>query len=224
MIPVLPPDRKGQDRGNSGVFLQGLYEVQVLDSYDNPTYVNGEAGAIYKQSAPLVNALKPAPNWQAYDIVYYAPRFYNDGTSGGTGAHHRFPQRRPGAEQFRHHRPDRLSHAAGLQGAWRWADHAPGAQQCGALPEFVGEETLGEEQVAVGERNGLREGHMDTDSWVKMLLRETSNFWRCVQLTWKCPVQGRTGVTARCGAKLKVNEDRASDRRQERWRAQFPSK
>ena len=80
MVPVLPLDRKGQDRGNSGVFLQGLYEVQVLDTYDNPTYVNGEAGAIYKQSAPLVNALKRAPNWQAYDIVYYAPRFYADGT------------------------------------------------------------------------------------------------------------------------------------------------
>jgi hypothetical protein len=79
MVPVLPPDRKGQDRGNSGVYLQGLYELQVLDSYDNPTYVNGEAGSIYKQSAPLVNALKAAPNWQAYDIVYYAPRFYADG-------------------------------------------------------------------------------------------------------------------------------------------------
>jgi hypothetical protein len=79
MVPVLPPDRKGQDRGNSGIYLQGLYELQVLDSYDNPTYVNGEAGAIYKQAAPLVNALKPAPQWQAYDIVYYAPRFYNDG-------------------------------------------------------------------------------------------------------------------------------------------------
>jgi len=80
MVPVLPPDRKGQDRGNSGIYLQGLYELQVLDSYDNPTYVNGEAGSIYKQSAPLVNALKPAPNWQSYDVVYYAPRFYNDGT------------------------------------------------------------------------------------------------------------------------------------------------
>ena len=80
MVPVLPPDRKGQDRGNSGIFLQGLYELQVLDSYDNPTYVNGEAGAIYKQSAPLVNALKPAPNWQTYDVIYYAPRFYGDGT------------------------------------------------------------------------------------------------------------------------------------------------
>ena len=79
-VPVLPPDRKGQDRGNSGIYLQGLYELQVLDSYDNPTYVNGAAGSIYKQSAPLVNALKPAPNWQAYDIVYYAPRFYADGT------------------------------------------------------------------------------------------------------------------------------------------------
>jgi hypothetical protein len=80
MIPVLPPNRKGQDRGNSGIFLQGLYEVQVLDSLDNATYVNGEAGSIYKQYAPLVNALKPAPQWQSYDIVYLAPRFYNDGT------------------------------------------------------------------------------------------------------------------------------------------------
>ncbi|HVV28214.1 MAG TPA: DUF1080 domain-containing protein [Rhizomicrobium sp.] len=80
MVPVLPADRKGQDRGNSGVFLQGLYEVQVLDTYNNPTYVNGEAGAIYKQSAPLVNALKPAPQWQSYDIVYYAPRFHADGS------------------------------------------------------------------------------------------------------------------------------------------------
>ena len=52
MVPVLPPARKGQDRGNSGIFLQGLYEVQVLDTLDNPTYVNGQAGSIYKQYAP----------------------------------------------------------------------------------------------------------------------------------------------------------------------------
>lgn len=80
MVPVLPPDRKGQDRGNSGIFLQGLYEVQVLDTLDNPTYVNGQAGSIYKQYAPLVNAQRPAPQWQSYDIVYMAPRFYGDGT------------------------------------------------------------------------------------------------------------------------------------------------
>ena len=80
MVPVLPPDRKGQDRGNSGIFLQGLYEVQVLDTLDNPTYVNGQAGSIYKQYAPLVNAQRPAPQWQSYDIVYMAPRFYGDGS------------------------------------------------------------------------------------------------------------------------------------------------
>ncbi|HEY4077566.1 MAG TPA: DUF1080 domain-containing protein [Rhizomicrobium sp.] len=79
MVPVLPLGRKGQDRGNSGIFLQGLYEVQVLDTYDNQTYVNGEAGSIYKQYAPLANALRPSPQWQSYDIVYMAPRFYNDG-------------------------------------------------------------------------------------------------------------------------------------------------
>jgi hypothetical protein len=80
MVPVLPPARKGQDRGNSGIFLQNLYEVQVLDTLDNPTYVNGQAGSIYKQYAPLVNAQKPAPAWQSYDIIYMAPRFYGDGT------------------------------------------------------------------------------------------------------------------------------------------------
>jgi hypothetical protein len=80
MVPVLPRERKGQDRGNSGIYLQGLYEVQVLDSYANPTYVNGQAGSIYKQYAPLVNAERPAGQWQSYDIVYRAPRFYGDGT------------------------------------------------------------------------------------------------------------------------------------------------
>ena len=80
MIPVLPANRKGQDRGNSGIFLQGLYEIQVLDTLDNPTYVNGQAGSIYKQYAPLVNAQKPAPAWQSYDIIYTAPRFYGDGS------------------------------------------------------------------------------------------------------------------------------------------------
>jgi hypothetical protein len=80
MVPVLPPSRKGQDRGNSGIYLQGLYEVQVLDSLENQTYVNGGAGSIYKQYAPLVNALRPAPGWQVYDIIYTAPRFYGDGS------------------------------------------------------------------------------------------------------------------------------------------------
>ncbi|MDX9811616.1 MAG: DUF1080 domain-containing protein [Bacteroidales bacterium] len=68
----------GQGRGNSGVFLQGLYEVQVLDSYDNRTYRHGQAGGIYKQYAPLVNASKQPGEWQTYDIIYTAPRFATD--------------------------------------------------------------------------------------------------------------------------------------------------
>ena len=66
---------KGQGRGNSGIFLQGLYEVQVLDSYESPTYVNGQAGSIYKQSPPLVNATRPPTEWDVYDIIYTAPKF-----------------------------------------------------------------------------------------------------------------------------------------------------
>lgn len=69
-----------QGRGNSGVFLQERYEVQVLDNYDNRTYRNGQAGSIYKQHAPLVNACKAPGEWQTYDIIYTAPRFNDDGT------------------------------------------------------------------------------------------------------------------------------------------------
>lgn len=68
----------GQGRGNSGVYLQSLYEVQVLDSYDNPTYVQGQAGSLYKQHAPLVNACRKPGEWQSYDIIYTAPRFEED--------------------------------------------------------------------------------------------------------------------------------------------------
>ena len=70
---------EGQGRGNSGVFLQNRYEVQVLDNYGNRTYSNGQAGSIYKQSIPLVNACRPPGEWQTYDIIYTAPRFSADG-------------------------------------------------------------------------------------------------------------------------------------------------
>ncbi len=70
---------EGQGRGNSGVFLQGRYEVQVLDSYNNRTYSNGQAGSLYKQSIPLVNAMRPPGEWQTYDIIYKAPTFNADG-------------------------------------------------------------------------------------------------------------------------------------------------
>ena len=69
----LMPAATGQARGNSGVYLQGRYEVQVLDSYKNPTYANGSAGAVYGQHAPLVNASRPPEQWQSYDFVFHAP-------------------------------------------------------------------------------------------------------------------------------------------------------
>lgn len=72
---------EGQGRGNSGVFLQGLYEVQVLDSYNNRTYRHGQAASLYKQYAPLVNASRKPGEWQTYDIIYTAPRFASDSTT-----------------------------------------------------------------------------------------------------------------------------------------------
>lgn len=74
-----PPKRNGQNRGNSGIFLQSEYEVQVLDSYDNETYVNGQAGSLYKDVIPLVNASKKPGEWQSYDIIYHAPVFRTSG-------------------------------------------------------------------------------------------------------------------------------------------------
>ena len=71
---------KGQERGNSGIFLQKRYEVQVLDSYNNRTYSNGQAGSIYKQHIPMVNASLPPGEWQTYEIFFTAPRFADDGS------------------------------------------------------------------------------------------------------------------------------------------------
>jgi len=70
----------GQGRGNSGIFIQNRYELQILDSYNNVTYVNGQAGSIYKQTPPLVNAMRPPGEWNTYEIIYTAPTFRADGT------------------------------------------------------------------------------------------------------------------------------------------------
>jgi Domain of Unknown Function (DUF1080) len=70
---------RGQGRGNSGVYLMSRYEVQILDSYDNPTYFDGQCGAIYKQSPPMVNACRKPGEWQTYDILFEAPHFDDAG-------------------------------------------------------------------------------------------------------------------------------------------------
>jgi hypothetical protein len=68
-----------QNRGNSGVMINGMYEVQILDSHDNPTYPDGQAGALYGQQPPLVNASKPPGDWQSYDIIFESPRWNDAG-------------------------------------------------------------------------------------------------------------------------------------------------
>lgn len=69
------PGKEGQGYSNSGIFLMGLYEIQILNSYENVTYPNGQAGSLYKQHIPEVNASRPAGEWQSYDIVFNAPEF-----------------------------------------------------------------------------------------------------------------------------------------------------
>ena len=78
-LPPVDPGKEGQGYSNSGVFFMGLYEVQILNSYDNETYPNGQAGAVYKQHIPLVNASRPPGEWQYYDIIFKAPRFDQTG-------------------------------------------------------------------------------------------------------------------------------------------------
>ena len=75
-----PAKGDGQKRGNSGVFLMGIYEIQVLDSYENETYHDGQAGAIYKQTPPAVNAMRKPGDWNVYEIFWTAPRFNEDGS------------------------------------------------------------------------------------------------------------------------------------------------
>lgn len=73
------PQGSGQGRGNSGVYLQARYEVQVLDSYENETYPNGQCGAIYGQHPPLMNACRKPGEWQSYDMVFHGAEFGADG-------------------------------------------------------------------------------------------------------------------------------------------------
>ncbi len=70
---------EGQGRGNSGCYLMGFYEVQILDSFENPTYFDGQAGSIYKQAAPLANAMRKPGEWNYYDIIFNAPQFKSNG-------------------------------------------------------------------------------------------------------------------------------------------------
>src|SRR5437764_1162336 len=78
-VAPLAVEGDGQDRGNSGVFLMSTYEIQVLDSYENPTYADGAVAAIYGQCPPIVNASRPPGEWQTCDVIFHRPRFDRSG-------------------------------------------------------------------------------------------------------------------------------------------------
>lgn len=77
-VPALE-GKQGQKYGNSGIFLMGMYEIQILNSFENETYSNGQAASVYKQLSPMVNASRPPGQWQSYDILFTAPRFADSG-------------------------------------------------------------------------------------------------------------------------------------------------
>lgn len=113
---------KGQDRGNSGVYFMGLYEVQVLDSYENVTYADGQAAALYGQHPPLVNASRAAGEWQSYDVIFRRPRFSATGTLVS-------PTR---LTVF--HNGVLVQDNAELWGPTNWLEAAPYAKHADALP------------------------------------------------------------------------------------------
>ena len=110
----------GQARGNSGVFLASTgpgddgYELQVLDSYENKTYVNGMAGSIYKQAIPLANPTRKPGEWQAYDIIWTAPTFNTRWIAENSRLCDGAIQRRPGGEPLRVEGPDAVHRQAVL--------------------------------------------------------------------------------------------------------------
>lgn len=106
-----------QARGNSGVFLQGIYEIQILDNYENETYVNGQAGSIYKQTPPLVNAMNKPGVWNTFDIIYTAPTFKKDGYLPHTSTCHCLAKWSTVAEQYDHFGDNSLCRFSGSDSA-----------------------------------------------------------------------------------------------------------
>ncbi len=127
-----------QGRGNSGIFLQGRYEVQVLDAFQNPTYADGQAGAIYGQWPPLVNPARKPGEWQSYDIVFEAPRFAGEQLFEARVSHG-VPQRSAVAQSQGSHGPDGAPCAGEIRPAAvrGFADPAK-PRQSGAIPQYLG--------------------------------------------------------------------------------------
>ena len=127
----------GQGRGNSGVFFMGKYEVQILDSYENSTYHDGQAASIYKQTPPMVNAMRKPGEWNTYDILFTAPKFRVDG-SVAAGLCDRPAQRRVRDQPLRDPGLDQLAQAPRVRATRRKGpDLATVPRQPGSLPQHL---------------------------------------------------------------------------------------
>ncbi len=134
-----PPKGEGQGRGNSGVFLMGRYEIQVLDCYQNKTYADGATAGIYGQHPPLVNACLPPGEWQTYDIHFQRAAFQSVRRTAFARLRNGAPQWSGGAKSPGHPRRDQLEkprqiHAARSDGPHRAAI----SQQRRGLPQYLG--------------------------------------------------------------------------------------
>ena len=129
----------GQDRGNSGLYIQGLYEVQILDSYGNETYPDGSCAAIYKIAPPLVNASRPAGTWQTYDVIFRAPGFDVYWEPYPESSDYSVPQWSPrtgscgSGTDFRQRIKNRKTPRPYL---------SPGSQPSGEIPQHLGQGTM----------------------------------------------------------------------------------
>ena len=133
---------EGQARGNSGVFVASTgngdsgYEIQILDSWKNTTYVNGQAASIYKQSPPLVNAMTRPGEWQSYDVVWTAPTFAADGSVKTPAYLTLFPQRHSGAKPLSAHRRNALYRKACVSAVSARGHQAAGAWRSVGADQF----------------------------------------------------------------------------------------
>ena len=129
----------GQGRGNSGVFLMNIYEVQVLDSHNNETYADGQAAAIYKQHPPLANVCRKPGEWQTYDILFEAPRVRQTRQAASPGLYHRHSKRRCGAESLSNSRRNGLGLPAEVYGPCvEIADRLAISRQSCPIPQYLG--------------------------------------------------------------------------------------
>ena len=175
----VPPRGSDQGRGNSGVMFFGRYEIQVLDSFENRTYADGQAAAIYGQYPPLVNASRPPGQWQTYDIIFRAPQFRDGSLAGVAGLRHHASQRRARPRSPALDRRDGLSGRRPIHATWpQGPDPPPGPWQPGAVPQHLGSR-------AQGPRPAVITGNQDGTEIVRPRSERANDLKKNVSGSWR---------------------------------------